>query len=477
MTTLKRPTPEDRKQAEVQINVRNIPGPDFTTYEERSFEAKLPKGQQGSNGSAKRYSHSLSCLIVGPRNKQAHGRGLACVAYGGRFWSITLRCDIKNRRKRRTDYLKQVKKLLKEFAKEKKLENKPKLVMEKGLEKEKSPRKGKLRDYLGFCPAGYKIYESAAKAKINTGNDEIFLNDIYQICRQLREVLSPEGTPLPGGLIAITGATDSSKSLITRGLIFLLLEAAATRAFQKGLRKPHLITFEDPIEEYYIKGPDAQPTLDVRDIRNLLEAVYVDYTPRDRDLDNTNLRKVIKDALRQTPALLFVGETRKGEDWNDLLEFAGSGHLVITTSHASSVVEAMTRIFRDTKTRTAAQRSEIARRILGIINIRSLSPQVTAGTSTPTKRRANYTKTANVRALLPALWKSTPQSKNNLIADGLASLLPALDREHEIGYYSRTYFARELAKVMTPQFKWRPDRLGLLDEIRRQAKEWDIEGV
>jgi hypothetical protein len=82
-----------------------------------------------------------------------------------------------------------------------------------------------------------------------------------------------------------------------------------------------------------------------------------------------------------------------------------------------------------------------------------------------------------VRVLLPAVWRSTPQSRNNLVADGLSSILPALDREEEIGYYGRTYFARNLLENPTADFKNRSDIDALRKEILRKAMEWDIGGV
>ena len=80
------------------------------------------------------------------------------------------------------------------------------------------------------------------------------MNDIYPLCHQIYRLLLSDTTSQPSGLVVITGATDSSKSLITRGLIFLFLEAASKRALEKGLRRPHLITFEDPVEQFYLKG-------------------------------------------------------------------------------------------------------------------------------------------------------------------------------------------------------------------------------
>ena len=471
------------------IEVDNVPGPDFTTYstEEPGTEPKVPcvsppssdatvagVPQSGESATAKKpnYSHDGSFEIKGsqaeitspPEPEVTYtGRGLACRAYAGRYWSTTLRSDAPNKREQRPvtneEYLKLVRDELWLYA-----------VIH-------PQSKQKTRDYLGYCPRGYAAYEDlvappppvAGRQNVKTGISEIFLNDIYTVCKELYDVFTDEEVNSPSGLITITGATDSSKSLITRGLIFLFLEEAAKEALKKGVRSPHLVTFEDPIEQYFIKNPgnDQPPTL--KELLPILAALNIDYTPRQKNLDADTLTTVIKDAKRQTPAVLFVGETREPQHWKELLDFGSSGHLVFTTAHSSSVVEAMSQILRNTKTQTPSQRSEVARTIRGIVNIRSYTKAVTNQDGTP----------GGMRALLPAVWKSTPQSVNNLVADGLSSILPALSRESTFGYYGRTHFAQALTKAerTTDKFKQTHERQDMEGEIVRQAMEWDIHGI
>lgn len=483
---------EGDEKSKVKLAVGEVIGPDFTIYDEKRREKILPPVFQGLVDAAgahlgperkKKYSHSFPAFTqfaTGP----LYGRALACSAYGDSFWSVTLRYDEPNTRPKQQDYDASLRSALKGYV-------------EALYAKRDKPRgRVKFRDVLGYCPQGYPEYSEAVideplppPQEGKQFQKDIFLNDIYRLCDELYKLIFPpvESSTHSSGLLAITGTTDSSKSLITRGLIFLHLKAAAMKARERGQRKPHLITFEDPIEQYFVKNPVTKTApQSLTDLGSLLDALYLDYTPREKDLDADNLKDVTRDALRQTPAVLFVGETREKSDWKDLLDFAGSGHLVITTSHASSIVEAMTGIFRDTETKTPAQRSEIARRILGIINIRSFSPQAETATSEEagSERTQPAVGKARVRALLPALWKNTSQSRNNLIADGLASLLPALGREPEIGYYSRTHFANELTdkcrtdnSLMTDDIKQEPKCTTLVNNIRRKAREWDIEGV
>ena len=469
-----------------RIEVDRIPGPDFTIYKTRhEFQDLLNKHYPELKDEGK-HSYALSVSIEakagkGPPKGPIHARGLASLAYGGNLWSITVRCDEPGVSPSARPYKTLVGQAFNDYAR-------------KNEFAKKNPKPGKkMRSYLGYWPSGLSEYADAINLDdVATEPDEptdpgdtnvtppdkaIFLNDIHNLCVLLRDILLPESDTPPTGLIAVTGATDSSKSLITRGLIFLFLQAAASRALVTMKRKPHLITFEDPIEQYYIKNPATHIEPELAELENLLTGLNIDYTPREKYLDASTLKEVLKDALRQTPALLFVGETREEEDWRELLEFAGSGHLVITTSHAGSVVEAMSRIFRDTKTQTAAQRSEISRRILGIINIRSFTPTTQA--ALPREPLGSDSRPAQIRALLPAVWKRTSRSMNNLIADGLASLVPELsprNEHHKIGYYSRTYFAHELtADRLNPELKERKDELHTM--LVQQARRWDLEGA
>ena len=444
------------------VQVDDIPGPDFTIYSKGS-----PAGVTGRS-----YDGSFSIFRKGVPGNQAGetARGLTCPAYGGAYWSTTLRCDAPNQRLQRLDYFDALERKLTEYGKTLQL------------------AKFKARDFLGYCPKGYAEYEKslaappavAVGATTGTavaasgvaapggGAGEIFLNDIHPICREFYEVLDLDPVSSPCGVIAITGATNSSKSLIARGLIFLILEAAAKHALENRIRKPHLVTLEDPIEEYFIKNSKTHLVPDkLEDLTALLDALNVDYTPRQKGTDTDNLTSVIKDAKRQTPAVLFVGETRDAKDWTELLDFGSSGHLVVTTAHSGSAVEAMSQILRSTDAETASQRSEVARRIRGIVNIRSFTQMVKNEDGT----------SASLRTLLPAIWKSTPPSINNLVADGLSSILPALGREEEIGYYGRTHFARSLIPVASERFKRVAQSEKLEQDIKRKAMEWDIRGI
>ena len=118
------------------------------------------------------------------------------------------------------------------------------------------------------------------------------------------------------GLILVTGPTNAAKSKIARGLIWKRLDASIN---PKTKRRPHLITYEDPIEEYLWdlaelpRDPnrETQPALD--------------YTPRKAEKDCRSLREAVTAALRQTPTVFYIGEARTKADLRRAVSLAAPG--------------------------------------------------------------------------------------------------------------------------------------------------------
>ena len=120
----------------------------------------------------------------------------------------------------------------------------------------------------------------------------------------------------PHGLVLVGGATGAGKSTT----LAALAQAALTR------RSIVLTTLEDPIEYALDPGPGSivrrrQVGRDVRDFA-------------------TGLR----DALRQDPDVLLVGEMRDVDTISLAMTAAETGHLVITSMHSGSAASAIERI-------------------------------------------------------------------------------------------------------------------------------------
>jgi hypothetical protein len=332
---------------------------------------------------------------------------------------------------------------------------------------------------------GYKAghYVDEAKRKNN-------LFSLGEYCDLLyREVFQATNSAQHAqGLVVITGSTKSAKSEIARGLIQLYLDGKG-----KSDRRHHLVTFEDPVERFYayknIKGCSPWGALDLP-----MKSVSRDYTPRQKESDARLLQDALNDALRQTPALFFVGETRNSREWKVLLNFAATGHLIVTTAHAGSLVEAMHKIFEALEVKTAADRSEVASKLLGVIHLRR-DALMFSGVA---KKKRN-----GPSILFPALWRRTPRGIAALTSDGLASLLPYRppnnvsdgDNQPAVSHESdkdpteraasclgrRWIIEQLMTKTITSQqiTKAYEEKLvqKLLAQVYEQATEWDLQGV
>lgn len=168
--------------------------------------------------------------------------------------------------------------------------------------------------------------------------------------------LSKMGLPLPvlglaeqkNGLILVCGATGSGKSTTLAGLVHIINQT----------RNVHVITIEDPIEFVH------------KDIKaSILQ--------REVGLDTKNFSTSLHSALRQDPDVILLGEMRDEETVRTALSASETGHLVLSTLHATSAAEAVNR-FLDffPQEERAAARSTLSSSLRGIVCQR-LVPDIT----------------------------------------------------------------------------------------------------
>ena len=131
--------------------------------------------------------------------------------------------------------------------------------------------------------------------------------ELPQICKEL--ALKPRG------LVVVTGPTGSGKTTTLTAMVHHL-NANETR---------HIVTIEDPIEYVH-------PTLKCA------------VTQRELGSDTLSFTDALKYVLRQDPDVILVGEMRDLETAAAVLNIAETGHLILTTGHASSATQAMERI-------------------------------------------------------------------------------------------------------------------------------------
>jgi twitching motility protein PilT len=119
----------------------------------------------------------------------------------------------------------------------------------------------------------------------------------------------------PRGLLIVTGASGQGKSTTARGLLQRLNETRALR----------IITIEDPIEY-------------------LFEEEQCQFEQREVGVDTASFADGIRNAVRQDPEVIFLGEMRDADSTVAAMQAAETGHLVLTTLHADSVPQAIDRI-------------------------------------------------------------------------------------------------------------------------------------
>lgn len=117
------------------------------------------------------------------------------------------------------------------------------------------------------------------------------------------------------GLVLVTGATGQGKSTTVRALLQDLNRSKAKR----------LISIEDPIEFVFAED---QCQIEQREV----------------GIDTPSFEAGIRNAMRQDPDVIFVGEIRDRQSIWAALQAAETGHLVITTLHADSVPQAFSRL-------------------------------------------------------------------------------------------------------------------------------------
>ena len=117
------------------------------------------------------------------------------------------------------------------------------------------------------------------------------------------------------GLLLVVGSTGSGKSTTIASML----------DHRNELRTGHILTLEDPIEFLF---------------RNKKSIV----NQREIGTDSKSLGIALKNALRQAPDCILIGEIRDKDTMSAALAYAQSGHLVVATLHANNSYQALTRI-------------------------------------------------------------------------------------------------------------------------------------
>jgi len=119
----------------------------------------------------------------------------------------------------------------------------------------------------------------------------------------------------PQGMVLVTGPTGCGKSSTLAAMVQFINET-------KNL---HIINIEDPIEFLF------------RHKNSII-------TQREVGTDTPTFAHALKDALRQDPDVILIGEMRDIETTSIALNAAETGHLILSTMHSNNTYEAVSRI-------------------------------------------------------------------------------------------------------------------------------------
>jgi len=117
------------------------------------------------------------------------------------------------------------------------------------------------------------------------------------------------------GLILMVGATGSGKSTSLSSML----------DYRNGLKSGHILTLEDPVEFIF---QNKKSIVNQREVGTDTKAFEV----------------ALKNALRQAPDCILIGEIRDKQTMAAALAYSQSGHLCLATLHANNSYHAMNRI-------------------------------------------------------------------------------------------------------------------------------------
>jgi twitching motility protein PilU len=117
------------------------------------------------------------------------------------------------------------------------------------------------------------------------------------------------------GLILVVGATGSGKSTTLASML----------DYRNSVAAGHILTIEDPVEFVFVP---KKSIVNQREVGN----------------DTHTFHDALRNAMRQAPDCILIGEIRDLETMRMALTYALSGHLCLATLHANNAYQAMNRV-------------------------------------------------------------------------------------------------------------------------------------
>lgn len=142
------------------------------------------------------------------------------------------------------------------------------------------------------------------------------------------------------GIILVTGPTGSGKTTTIASML----------DYFNSTRSSHIITIEEPIEY-------------------LLERKQSIISQKEVPTDTASFSSGLREAMRQNPDILMVGEIRDFDTADTLLHAGESGHLVLATMHTNSAMSAIAKLLSFFGPEQRAQRAAtLSNSLIGVIS-------------------------------------------------------------------------------------------------------------
>jgi len=166
---------------------------------------------------------------------------------------------------------------------------------------------------------------------------QIMSIDGLELPRAVRDL-----TQIPDGLVLVTGPTGSGKSTTLAAMISEISENEPL----------HIVTIEDPIEFLFTDRVAA-------------------ISQREVGTDTPNFKEALRNAMRQDPDVIMVGEMRDMETMQTVLTAAETGHLVFSTLHTNNAAQTIDRVIDGFPVDQHKQiRSQLSLVLRGIISLK-----------------------------------------------------------------------------------------------------------
>jgi twitching motility protein PilU len=238
-------------------------------------------------------------------------------------------------------------------------------------------------------------YQALGRFRVNVfkqrGSVGMVIRQIKTKIPTLTELMLPQAVKdismTKRGLVLVVGATGSGKST----------SLAAMIDYRNTNSTGHIVTIEDPIEFVH----DHK--------RSVL-------TQREIGLDTESYEIALKNALRQAPDVILIGEIRTKEAMEAAINFAETGHLCLATLHSNNANQAIERVMQFFPAERHAQLYlQLSLNLRGIVSQRLIQS------------------TDGMRAAAIEILLDSPRVKDLISKGNIAELKDAMEKSNNLG--------------------------------------------